>query len=177
MQRQKQQEATVRKEHDRIFESVQTFLMEPPHHIPRSNTIFKIYSEQLLEQLNQAYFNPIPFRDQAKAYHEADIVRSIRQKLKQYQLVLRVVDKGGTFYIGDSKKFEEKAQNYFTKTNAFVKLDENPLRDMMTRIDERLKNLASKKRILQWQLKQMSIDQKQVRLSHLYFNPKVHKVC
>lgn len=173
---QHQQNIAMRNDHEHIFEQVQTYLSDPPYRIPRSNNIFKKYSTDLLEQLNESYSEPITYKDQVIANEEANMVHSIRQKLKQHELVLRVVDKGDYFYIGHSKQFERKAQEYFTKTNAFIQITDNPLDDMIQRIHGKLTTLASNKLILQWQCKQMLPDKQKTKLSHLYFNPKVHKV-
>ena len=68
-------------------------------------------------------------------------------------------------------------KKYFTDTNAFVQLSENPFNDILNRIIQVLKTLASQKLILQWQMREMLPDPLKFELSHLYFNPKTHKVA
>jgi hypothetical protein len=171
-----QEEAAIKKEHQGIFDKVQSYLTDRPHQIPRTNPILKQYSVRLLDHLKHSYIAPIPFKDQILACEQAHIAQSIRHKIKQHKLILRVADKGSNFYIGLAENFEQKVQKYFTDTNAFVQLSENPFNDILNRVTQGLKTLASKKLILQWQLREMLPDPKTSELSHVYFNPKTHKV-
>ena len=171
-----QQEILIKNEHQGIFDKVQSRLMAPPYQIPRTNSIFKQYSSRLLDHFNQSYFAPIPYKDQLLAHEQAHIAQSIRDKIKKHNLMLRVVDKGNSFYIGSAKNFEQKVQKYFTDTNAFVSLSENPFDNVFNRVSQTLKTMASKKFISQGQMKEMLPNQTTSVLSHLYFNPKIHKV-
>ena len=171
-----QQEAALKKEHQAIFARVQTHLVERPHQIPRTNPILKEYSTRLLDHLAHSYSNSIPYKDQILARQQAHIAHSIREKIQQHQLILRVVDKGNNFYIGSTENFEQKVQHYFSDTKAFVQLADNPFHATLSRVTQLLRTLAEKKRILQWQLKRMLPDPTTSELSHLYFNPKTHKV-
>ena len=171
-----QQEATMKNEQKNIYDKVHAHLVAPPHQIPGNNAIFKKYSTHLGVQLERSYRAPICRRDQILAHQQANIAQSIRAKMRQHNLVLRVVDKGSNFYIGSAETFERKVQKYFTDTNAFVQLSANPFNDILNRVTQSLRTLASKKLILQWQLKMMLPDPKTSELSYLYFNPKTHKV-
>ena len=171
-----QQEVAMKKEHQNIFDKVQSHLIEHPYQIPRTNRIFKQYSTCLLDHLKHSYTAPISYKDQMLANEQAHIAQSIRAKIEQHGLILRVVDKGNNFYIGSAENFEQKVQKCFTDTNAFVQLLENPFNDILNRITQVLKTLASKKLILQWQMREMLPDPLKSELSHLYFNPKTHKV-
>lgn len=171
-----QQEAAINNDYRSISDKVHEYLMKPPHHIPRNNPIFKQYSNQLLDHLNHSYCALIPYKDQIVAYQQANIAQSIRRKIKEEKLILRVVDKGNNFYVGSAKHFEEKVQKYFIDTKAFTQLTENPFKDTLHRVTHTLKTMASQKLIKQWQLKRMLPDPITSELAHLYFNPKVHKV-
>ena len=171
-----QQEAAMKKEHQAIFDKVQPHLIEHPYQIARTNRIFKQYSTCLLDHLKHSYSAPISYKDQILANEQAHIAQLIRAKIKQHGLILRVVDKGNNFYIGSAENFEQKVEKYVTDTNAFVQLSENPFNDILNRITQVLKTLASKKLILQWQMREMLPDPLASELSHLYFNPKTHKV-
>jgi hypothetical protein len=166
----------MKKEHQNIFEKVQSHLTQHPYQIPRTNRIFKDYSTRLLDQLTHSYHAPISHKDQTLASEQAHLAQSIRKKITKHQLILRVVDKGNHFYIGSTVNFERKVQNYFTDTNAFVQLSNNPFNEILNGITGVLQTLASKKWILQWQLRTMLPDPVTSELSHLYFNPKIHKV-
>lgn len=62
------------------------------------------------------------------------------------------------------------------ETNAYIELRENPFHDVLHKVVQLLNQLRGKKSILQWQYNQMMPDPKKTELSHLYFNPKTHKV-
>jgi hypothetical protein len=171
-----QQDAAIKKEHQDIFDKVQAHLIDHPYQVPRNNPIFKQYHTHLLGHLRHSYNAPISYKDRLLANEQAHIAQSIRDTIKRHKLILRVVDKGNNFYIGSAENFEQKVQTYFTDTNAFDQLSENPFNEILNRITQVLKTLASKKLILQWQLKQMLPDPKKAELSHVYFNPKTHKV-
>ena len=86
------------------------------------------------------------------------------------------LDKGNNFYIGLAENFEQKMQKYFTDTIAFVQLSENPFNDILNRITQVLKTMASKKLIFQWQLREMLPGPQTSELSHEYLRAKTHKV-
>ena len=171
----KQQEIEIKNEHKDISTKVQNTLVEH-HHVPRTHPIFQEYSNQLLSYMQQCYFAPIPYKDQIQAKEQALIVASIRNKIKQEGLVIRLTDKSNNFYIGSAIEFEKKVQSYFTETNAYVELHENPFNVILNNVMQLLNNLRSKKLILKWQHEAMMPDIKTTELAHLYFNPKTHKV-
>lgn len=171
-----QQDIIVKNEHRQIFNQVQKHLSDKPHFVPKTNSIFKRYSSHLLDYLNESFSAHVPYKDQILAFEQKARAQSIRKKIQQKQLILRVVDKGNTFYIGSSKPFDIKVQKYFTETNAFIQLNENPLQEILNRVVRTLKTMRSKSLISQKQLEKMLPDMKTSELAHLYFNPKIHKV-
>ena len=173
--RKKQQKIEIKNEHQGISTQVQNNLVEY-RHIPREQQIFQEYSNQLLQYLDHSYFTPLPYKDQIQAVQQANIVASIRRKIHQYNLVIRLTDKSNNFYIGSAIEFEKKIQNYFNETNAYMELSDNPFNEIINKVIQLLNHLRSKKFILKWQYDQMMPDQKKVELAHLYFNPKTHKV-
>ena len=89
---------------------------------------------------------------------------------------MRVVDKGSIFFVGSISNFEQKVDKFFHDTNAFVELSHNPFNEILDKVVQLLRRLSSKKLILQWQEREMTPDRLKCELSHLYFNPKTHKV-
>jgi hypothetical protein len=111
-----------------------------------------------------------------RARTQLKLVKSIRRKLKQANLVLQVTDKGGVFYIGRASDFNEKALAYHTKTEAYVELPSNPLKEVYLKVLQLVNDLHLKKVIRAWQHKKMLPIHDKTRLAHMYFLPKVHKV-
>ena len=144
--------------------------------MPRTLPIFKEYSNQLLDHLNHAYFTPISYKDHIQAFEQIQVIRSIRKKIKNRNLLIRLTDKGNNFYIGLTSEFEKKVQQFFSDTNAFLQLSINPFHEILNRVMQLLNQLQSKRLITLWQYNQMVPDGTKCELAHLYFNPKTHKV-
>ncbi|CAF4085834.1 unnamed protein product, partial [Adineta steineri] len=170
-----QQQAVIKDEHEDICKKVQNNLINKPHCIPRSNPIFTEYSNHLLNYLNQCYSSPLPYKIQLQTLEQAQILGSIRKIIKNMGLIIRVTDKGHSFYIGSSIEFEKKAQNFFSDTNAFEVLSNNPFNEIFDKVKQLLDKLCSKKLIMKWQYEEMMPDRTKCELAHLYFNPKTHK--
>jgi hypothetical protein len=138
--------------------------------------MFKQYSHQLDEHLHHSYAASLSYKDQLVTLEQAQNVALIRQIIKNMNLVIRVTDKGGNFYIGSVIEFEKKVEKFFSDTNAFIELSYNPFNEILDNVIQLLEKLESKKLILQWQFKKMMPDREKTELPHLYFNPKTHKV-
>ena len=119
---------------------------------------------------------PLSFHDRLCARSDLTLVKSIRRKLKQTDLVLQVTDKSSVYYIGRAIDVHQKAQAYRTKTEAYVELPSNPLREIFLKVVHLLNDLHLKKVIRAWQHKKMIPNAKKTRLAHMYFLPKAHKV-
>lgn len=50
------------------------------------------------------------------------------------QLIIRVTDKSNNFYIGAKIEFENKTQQYFIDTNAYVEVVDNPFDDVLNQV-------------------------------------------
>ena len=103
-----QQEVAMKKEHQEIFDKVQSHLIDRPHHILRNNPIFKQYHTHLLDHLKHSYSSPISYKDRILANEQARVAQSIRAKIKQHRLILHVLDKGNNFYIASAENLEQK---------------------------------------------------------------------
>lgn len=171
----KQQQVELVTIHKDIFQKVRSHMTEHQH-MPTTSPILKQYSDQLLKYLNKCYGTPLSYREQLRAEEQASTAISIRKTLDASKLILRLTDKGNNFYVGSAKDFEEKAKKYFTDTNAFVELSENPFNQIFKEVCHLLNRLCSDKSIAPKHCKKMLPDVKKAELSHLYFNPKTHKV-
>jgi hypothetical protein len=169
-----QQEKEILNLHKEIYSKVECYLIA--HNMPKTHPNLKKYSDNLLNYLNLCYFTPLPYKEQIEADEQAHIVASIRKIVQKHKLIIRVTDKGNNFYIGLASDLEEKAQNYFIDTNAFILLSKNPLHEILDKVKSLLRQLAKDKLITQTQCKKMLPDENKTELSHLYFNPKTHKV-
>lgn len=145
-------------------------------HIPFEASVFKQYSKHLHDYLHQCYFTPLSYKDQIPSKEQAKIVASIRMKIKQFNLIIRLTDKGNNFYIASAIEFEKKVQKFFSDTHAFVELSANPFNEILIKVTQVLNRLRQTKFIFQWQYDKMMPDKKTCELAHLYFNPKTHKV-
>ncbi|CAF0855175.1 unnamed protein product [Didymodactylos carnosus] len=168
--------AEVKDEHKDIYTKIKNHLVEYPHCIPRTKPIFDQYSAHLLDYFNHCYCTPLSYKDQLQTLEQAQIVASIGQIIKNMGLIIRITDKGHNFYIGLANEFEKKAEKFFSDTNAFIELSDNPFNEIFGKVVQLLDKFQSKKFILQWQFKKMMPDREEAELAHLYFNPKTHKV-
>ena len=103
-------------------------------------------------------------------------MKAIQRKLARNKLILRVTDKSNILYICRSIDFDQKAQAYREKTNAYEELPSNPLEEILYRVTRRLNNLRAKGLTQANQHEKMMPKRDKVRLAYMYFNPKVHKV-
>ena len=66
-----------------ISTKVQNYLTSYPYCIPRTTSIFKEFSNYLLNYLNRCYFTPLLYKDHMQAVEKSHITTSIRQKIKK----------------------------------------------------------------------------------------------
>ncbi len=118
------------------------------HHIPHILESVKSFSQQVGTCLYERYMAPLSYLDIYRARKERKLVRSIRYRLKKGQYILRVTDKSGIFHIGHIKDYEQKAEAYRQKTQAYMELAANPLWTIFDKVVHLLNNLRSKKHIL-----------------------------
>ena len=146
--------------------------------IPSTANVFKLYSERLRAYLTLRYMAPLPFIDQIRTRRELSLVKSIRRKLKKYQLVLRQTDKSGVFHIGREVDYEQKASEYRIKTCAYEELPStpNPCNEVFHKVARLLNRLRSENKIKEWQKKKMMPIREETELPYMYFVPKTHKV-
>ncbi len=171
----KQQIKELEKEHKEIYKKVQSNLIQSQG-IPMKAPIFQQYSTNLHNYLQHCYFTPLSYKDRIQAEQQAHIATSIRNLIQEKKLIIRLTDKSHNFYIGSADQFEKKVQKFFSDTNAFIELPENPFDEILNKVIQLLNTIRGKELIFQWQHDKMMPDRKKCELAHLYFNPKTHKV-
>ena len=173
----KQQRAEIKRQYEEISKKVTNRLIEKPHFVSLSSPYFKQCSVALQNYINRCYFStPIPYKDQVQALQQINNNRTIRRKLKEKDLIIRVTDKGHNFYIGSRVEFEKKAEQFFQETNAFNELTNNPFHEIKNKVIDLLNKLRESGSISKKQYGEMAPDSKKCELAHLYFNPKTDKV-
>ncbi len=90
--------------------------------------------------------------------------------------IVRVTDKSGIFHLGHATDYEQKAEAYRQKTDAYIELESDPLSIVFDKVIHLFNDLRSKKHILAWQFDQMMPKRDKVALAYLYLIPKPHKV-
>ncbi|CAF1489078.1 unnamed protein product [Rotaria sordida] len=169
-----QQKSEIKNEHKDITKKVESHLIKH-YHIPWKSRALTDYSNEVFDHFNQCYFTPLSCKEQIEVLEQAQKTTSIRQKIKKYDLILRLTDKSNNFYIGSASEFEKKAEKFFQETNAFMEISINPFNQIQDQVIQLLNRLRSKRLILQRQYNEMMPDRKNSELAHLYFNPKTHK--
>lgn len=146
------------------------------HYMSNRLPIIKELSRQIETYLHQRYMAPLSYRDIYRTQREFQLIQSIQARLKKGKYILRVTDKSGIFHIGHATDYEQKAEAYRQKTQAYIELGNDSLGAIFDTVVYLLSNLRSKDHIRVWQLNKMMPKQDQVELAYLYFIPKPHKV-
>ena len=142
---------------------------------------------KLLDQFNDAFSKPIPVDLSQRASDEKKVIQSIRQSLQQRQphlILRRTANDMNTFYLGDRKEFEEKANIFVTKTNIFeFQLLINEKRygtewqmdvyKMIESMNYILRRIHEKKGIDDQLLQRLTIEPSTIKLPYLYFLPMI----
>lgn len=139
--------------------------------------IMKTLSSQMKDQYKQSYETSLSIQDSVRSRDDFRVMKSIRRKLKEEKLIIRVTDKSNTMYICHSNDFEKKVQAYREKTNAYQQLSSNPLEEIFFKVTRLLNDLRTQKLIQARHHTDMMPKRDKIRLGYMYFNPKAHKVC
>ena len=142
---------------------------------------------KLFDQFNEQFSKPIPADLCQRASDEKKVIQSIRQSLQHQQshlILRRTADNMNTFYLGDRKEFEEKANTFVTKMNIFefqliinekrygteCQLDVYRMIESMNYI---LRRVHEKKGIDHELMKRLTVDPSTIKLPYLYFLPMI----
>ncbi|CAF2084607.1 unnamed protein product [Rotaria magnacalcarata] len=159
------------------------------------NAIFSKYhinialSMEIQQKINGQFTNlfstPIPSNIQQRALHEKHLVQSIRFSFNKQNLILRrTADNKNTFYLGNRKEFEAKANDYLMKSDDYTiflstyKCNVSPqehgeLKQMIESMNDLLMRLKTNKSITDDLYHRLLIDASKVKLPYLYFLPDV----
>jgi hypothetical protein len=146
------------------------------HGIPPRSINVKQLSGHIEALFNERFTTSLSYLDQYRVRRDVKLIHSIERKLTQSNSVIRVTDKSHVFHIGQATDYDCKVAQYQIDTKAYVQLPSNPLTDTFYKVVRLLNDLRTKQQIRQWQLIKMMPDQKKMKLAHLYFIPKPHKV-
>ncbi len=165
----------MKQEHKNIMNTVTAYLVRV-YHMPNASAIIKQFSQQLATCLHDRYMAPISYLNIYRARKERKIIKSIQSRIKKANYILRVTDKSGIFHLGHATDYEQKAEAYRQKTDAYIELESDPLSIVFDKVIHLFNDLRSKKHILAWQFDQMMPKRDKVALAYLYLIPKPHKV-
>jgi hypothetical protein len=70
---------------------------------------------------------PISYLNTYRARKELKLIKSIQSRIEKEKCILRVTDKSGIFHLGHAKDYEQKAEAYRHKTDAYIELESDPL--------------------------------------------------
>ena len=136
------------------------------------------------QEFKQRFSSELPIKIQERALTEMKLVRTIRSRLKQNNLILRrTADNQNTFYLENIQGFEQKIEQYMAKVDIYeIVLNdeqqsiENDLKENIESINSKLETMNKKKEITGDLLKKLLIDPSKVELPYVYFLPDVSNV-
>ncbi|CAF2034186.1 unnamed protein product, partial [Rotaria magnacalcarata] len=152
------------------------------------NNVFSKYhvnialSMDIQQKISDTFTNlfsmPVPSKIQQRGLHEKHLVQSIRFAFNKQNLILRrTADNKNTFYLGNRKEFEAKANDYLMKSHDYIvfssKYKCNELKEMIESMNELLMRLKTNKSISDNVYHRLLIDASKVKLPYLYFLPDV----
>jgi hypothetical protein len=103
-------------------------------------------------------------------------LRRFRDEQKKGKVIFRQTDKSKVFHVGRPETYIEKSAAYMRKTDAYQEVAESPLRGMIDRTEELLRELVNKSLLPGKYFDKLKPDIGEAELPHLYYNPKDHKV-
>ncbi|CAF4641818.1 unnamed protein product [Rotaria sp. Silwood2] len=142
-----------------------------------TDTRAKEYFLAIQNLLQQLYMKPIPNKIARNAQYLSRMIKSMQRQLRKANIAVGQTDKSKLFFFIDAQEYEEKIQNYMTKTNAYQEITSGicPLADNLHLVLLVLDHLSQRKEITSEQYKKMKPDLEKLELAHIYFNLKVHK--
>ena len=141
---------------------------------------------KLFDKFKSLFSITIPSSLQQRAFYEKNLIQSIRTSLNQHNLILRrTADNMNIFYLGNRQQFDEKANKYLLKSDAYELLSiksnkdqqvPKEVKEMMTTINKLLEQLKENKSLDKKTIDSFLIDPDTIKLPYLYFLPDVSKV-
>ena len=140
-------------------------------------------AKQTFSELERVIYNlyskPLPRKLYQRARREYKRVQRLQQFLRSRpDIIVRPIDKGKGFYIGNTATIEYKTQEYMDKTEAYQEITSgrSPLADNLRAVQTVLDYLVTQKAITKKQRDKLLPNSNKLELAHLYTLPKVHKV-
>ncbi|CAF1059731.1 unnamed protein product, partial [Didymodactylos carnosus] len=139
--------------------------------IINSNNSITIPDNIIIASQSQTNNKPVKKK---KNYHR--LIKRLKHKFRLTNTIIRKTDKSKVFHLGQLDDYHKKSMEYMNKTNAYRCLGtQDPLPDLITRINRSLFELRLAKWITQKQYEQLCVKKDEVELAHLYYLPKAHK--
>lgn len=140
------------------------------------------------DEFQKAFSMPLPSDIYKRAHDEQTLIQTIRQSLKNNNLILRrTADHMNTFYLGSKQDFERKANDYLTTTDQYKLFftinqttNEQAFRLEMTKLIDSVNHgltiLRRRNDIDENLYNRLRTDPAKVKLPYLYFLPNVSQV-
>jgi hypothetical protein len=104
------------------------------------------------------------------------ILERFKGEQKKGKVIFRQTDKSKVFHVDRPETYIEKSAAYMKKTDAYQEVAESPLRGMIERTQDLLRDLVNKKLLPGKYFDKLKPNTDEAELPHLYYNPKDHKV-
>lgn len=103
-------------------------------------------------------------------------LKRFQSEQKKGKVIFRQTDKSKVFHIDRPETYVQKSAAYMKKTDAYKEIEKSPLREMIDRTEELLRNLVNKNLLPGKYFEKLTPNREEAELPHLYYNPKDHKV-
>ncbi|CAF1091642.1 unnamed protein product, partial [Didymodactylos carnosus] len=113
-------------------------------------------------------------QDQCKYAQTGTSLQQLRDRQRKKEILFRQTDKSIVLNIDLPQNYEKKSDIYMARTDAYMEINEHPLKRMIESTNLWLTDLLSKKRISKTVYEKLKSPQ-DCELPHLYYNPKDHK--
>jgi hypothetical protein len=99
-----------------------------------------------------------------------------RKEQNKGKVIFRQTDKSKVFHIDRPETYIKKSIAYMKKTDAYKEIDKSPLREMIEKTENLLRDLVNKNLLPGKYFEKLKPNREEAELPHLYYNPKDHKV-
>ena len=99
-----------------------------------------------------------------------------KKEQKKGKVIFRQTDKSKVFHVDRPETYIAKSIAYMKKTDAYQEVEQSPLRGMIERTEQLLRDLVNRKLLPGKYFEKLKPNPEEAELPHLYYNPKDHKV-
>lgn len=137
--------------------------------------------QEIFDCFHRSFSVFIPTALYERAVYEKQLIDSIRQHLKEHQLILRrTADQRNIFYLGNRIDFYRQAQQFILTTDQFEycceMMDHQNLQNVIRTIDQELRHLFSGNKLHVDLIQKLSVDINKINFPYLYFLPDVSQL-